>query len=143
MSKELTPLEALEKLKNKPILSTDWDKRKTAYDCNKLEYDTIEAALKEVSEEDKVFLAHIKSGKLHPLTTKCYQDLLEKQRALEIIIEKKVNVYNFTEFLIKQEWTYEQYLDEENDTSTSGHQFAYKLLTPEEFYLLKKVLSWE
>lgn len=56
MSKELSPLEAFEKLKNKPTLTTDWYKRKTAYDYNKLEYDIIETALKvlEIIKKKKV-----------------------------------------------------------------------------------------
>lgn len=71
-------------------------------------------------------------------------DILEdakKLKALDVIKEKEVNVHNFKEILIKQEWAYEQYLDEENDPNTSGHQFAYKLLTQEEFDLLKEVLQ--
>ena len=54
--------------------------------------------------------------------------------------EKEVDIHNFKEILIKQEWTYEQYLNEENDPNTNGNQFAYKLLTRYEYDLLKEVL---
>ena len=72
-----------------------------------------------------------------------YKTNIQNQKqlqALEIIKEKEVDVHNFKEFLIKQEWTYEQYLDEESDPNTSGHQFAYKLLTQEEYNILREVL---
>lgn len=61
-------------------------------------------------------------------------------KAFEIIKEKEVDIHNFKEVIIKQNWTYEQYLDEENAPNTSGHQFAYKLLTQEEYDLLREVL---
>lgn len=68
-------------------------------------------------------------------------DIIKKSlKTLEIIKEKEVNVHNFKEIIIKQDWTYEQYLDEENDPNTSGHQFAHKLLTQEEYDLLKEEL---
>ena len=66
----------------------------------------------------------------------------EKQNEiLRIIKEKDVDIHNFKEIIIKQDWTYEQYLDEEKDPNTSGHQFAYKLLTKKEFDLLKEWLK--
>ena len=49
-------LEALEKLKNRPCLSTDWSKKEINYDYNKEEYDAIEKELKalEIIKEKKV-----------------------------------------------------------------------------------------
>lgn len=84
------------------------------------------------SDED----IHIVQGMTFEDKVEC----IKKLKALEIIKEKEVDVHNFKEILIKQEWTYEQYLDEENDPNTSGHQFAYKLLTEEEYNILREVL---
>ena len=95
--------------------------------------DKVKGSLVEI-EEDGIFLSAWQNCEEET-------DIIEKElRALEIVKEKDVNVHNFKEVLIKQDWTYEQYLDEENDTNTSGHQFAYKLLIKEEYDLLKEVL---
>lgn len=117
MSKEL---EALEKLAHKNNTLTDEER--------KLYKDVIEVNL-EMYED---------------LKTKEMQtelELGEKETILNILIKKEVNIHNFKEFIIKQNWTYEQYLVEENDPNTNGHQFAYKLLTQEEFNVLKEALK--
>ena len=62
---QITGLEALEKLKNRPCLSTDWSKKKINYDYNKEEYDAIE---KELDEGEKA------------------------KELLKIIIEKRVDI---------------------------------------------------
>lgn len=140
MTKEL---EALERI-NQKFVQKEWNNkpRETEKD-----FDTIETALKELIEYKKVFEKlnldisdsvdlenWIKLAQFH------YENKNKKLKALEIIKEKEVNVHNFKEIIIKHKWNYEQYVDEENDPNTSGHQFAYKLLTQEEYDLLKEVL---
>ncbi len=88
-------------------------------------FDIIETALKRLKDLEKWFLD---------------DEDYKKYKALKIIKEKEVNIHNFKAYLINQGWTYEQYLDEENEINTSGHQFAYNKLTQEEFDLLKEVL---
>ena len=61
-------------------------------------------------------------------------------KALEIIRKKKVNLQTF-DIIIKQDWSFENYENEENDKNTSGQQFSNKRLTEEEFNLLKEVLK--
>ena len=122
--------------------------------CEKEDFDNVENTLKDyelmkqtevvvadkkISDDDleKLKDQRIFIGGIEPLFD---EETQNKLRALDVIKEKEVNVHNFKEILIKQEWAYEQYLDEENDPNTSGHQFAYKLLTKEEFDLLKEEL---
>lgn len=85
LAKELSPLEALKRIRKNLTRYSDSDDEPYLFQQDKLDLDIIEKALKEVSGEDKAFLRHVKTGKLHPLTTKYYQSLLEKQKALEII----------------------------------------------------------
>ena len=66
------------------------------------------------------------------------QEDYRKARALEIIKTKRVDVRAFIEILEKG-WTWEQYMEEENDENTGGHQFSNDRLTQEEFNLLKEV----
>lgn len=112
------------------------------------ELDIIETSLKRLEEHDKIFKKYdIKDMWLEPALYVIKNHFpmdtetqLKKLKVLDIIEEKDVDVHNFKKIIIKQDWTYEQYIDEENDSNTSGHQFAYKLLTEEEFSLLKGVL---
>lgn len=60
-------------------------------------------------------------------------------KALEIIKKKRVDVRALIEIL-EDEWTWEQYMDEEDDRNTGGHQFSNYRLTQEEYDLLKEVL---
>lgn len=66
-------------------------------------------------------------------------DTANVAKALEIIKKKKVNTRAFIEIL-EDEWTWEQYMDEEDDINTGGHQFSRDRLTQEEYDLLKEVL---
>ncbi len=96
--------------------------------------DIIESALKEVSGEDRAFLSDIKKGKLHPLTTQCYQDLLKKRRALEIIKEKKVDVQFIMEHPeAKNVFWY-------NSSFTGALCEGWRMLSQEEYDLVRKVL---
>lgn len=72
---------------------------------------------------------------------KSTDDLDNRLTALEIIKEKDVDINAFKHWIIEKEWSYKDYVNEEDDPNTIGHQFAYKLLTENEFDLLKEVLS--
>ena len=85
------------------------------------ELDIVESALKEVNGEDRAFLKHIKNGKLHPLTTKCYQNLLKKEKVLEIIKEKVIPYSVINRGMIER-------------------AFEEGWITKEEYDLLKEVL---
>lgn len=63
------------------------------------------------------------------------------QAILLIILLEEVNIHNFKEYIVFKDWTYEQYVEEETDPNTSGHQFAYKLLSREAFILLKENMT--
>ena len=67
---------------------------------------------------------------------------IEKElKALEIIKEKRVDTRALIESL-EDDWTWEQYMDEEDDINTGGHQFSRDRLTHEEYELLKEALLW-
>lgn len=66
--------------------------------------------------------------------------ITKKLKALEIIKEKMVDARALIEIL-EDEWTWEQYMDEEDDRNTGGHQFSRDRLTQEEYDLLKEVLD--
>ena len=61
------------------------------------------------------------------------------EQALKIIKEKRVDARALIE-IFEDEWTWEQYMDEEDDINTGGHQFSRDRLTQEEYELLKEVL---
>lgn len=133
MSKELTPLKAWEEVKDAMLEWTEgYEENFNLIEKTLKDY---EKTLKDYEETDnQIYDSFEKFGINHR------KDLLKKLKVLEIIIEKDVDVHNFKEFIIKQHWTYKQYVKEENDENTSKHQFAYKLLTQDEFDLLKKEL---
>ncbi len=82
--KDPTPLEAFEKLKNKPTLTTDWYERKTAYDYNKVEYDIIETALKRLDDlQQMLYKMNVKHG---------YKEYLKIIKVFDIIKEHFVNI---------------------------------------------------
>ena len=62
----------------------------------------------------------------------------ENCEILEIIKNKRVNTRALIEIL-EDKWTWEQYIDEEDDINTGGHQFSRDRLTQEEYDLLKEV----
>lgn len=66
------------------------------------------------------------------------RDVFRHLKALEIIKNKNVDTRALIEIL-KKEWTWEQYMDEEDDINTGGHQFSRDRLTREEYNLLKEV----
>lgn len=77
-------------------------------------------------------------------------DTADISRALEIIKEKRVDADYFIYTCVVDDWSYEDYLEEYNSTSSwficGQHSFGYQgekqpLLTREEYYLLKEVLS--
>ena len=70
-------------------------------------------------------------------------DIKKALEVLQIIKEKEVDIHNFKYLIVGHDWSYEEYLDEESDQNTSGHQFAYEKLTEEEFNLLRWYLSNE
>lgn len=130
-NKELTALEALNLIYDKYVTDDEF------LEDDKL-FSIIEKALKEVSGEDKAFLRHVKTGKLHPLTTKYYQNLLEKQRALEIIKNCICGEFELidnasTDNLFKTPYRFRIYMDE----------YTYNewyLRNKEEYDLLKEAL---
>ena len=136
MSKELTPLKAFKNLREQ----NDFLKQRNIPKENRFddELKIIETALKKLENyeqnedfnKDVLNYAFIND-----------QDKIEKLKALEIIKKKEVNIHNFKKFIIQQDWTFEQYLDELNDPNTNRHQFSYYRLIREEFDLVKKVLA--
>ena len=131
MNKELEALKRLyEHLDGEDLSGDDY----YINDAHK-DFDIIAAALKEVSGEDRVLLNHIKKGKLHPLTTKCYQELLKKQRALNIIKEKSVSVG-----ILQMSPNLDAY---NNRIIEHPNVIKTKKLTQEEYDLLRGVLCDE
>lgn len=128
IDEELTPLEALKTAKSFRLSwdNSDWLNKE---DQDYL-FDIIETALIRLE----------RSVELNNNMERLNNFYRKRAKALDIITEKEVNIHNFKELIIRRNWTYEQYLDEENDSNTSGYQFAYKLLTQEEFDLLNEAL---
>ena len=150
-------LEALERIGNYETTYIAYEGAvPTVFDIKDTEdYDIIEAELKKVDElENKlltkkqsniVYLKHIE--KLEHWNEVCEDKIAtlemtnKRQREiLRIIKEKEVNVHNFKFYIVNEDWSYEQYLEEESDENTSCHQFAYQLLTQEEFDSLEEIL---
>ena len=75
---------------------------------------------------------------MHPLTTKCYQRLLEKEKALQIIKEKRVNISLF--FSTNSLNSYNDYIAH---CRGAGIVKEAQLLTQENYDFLKKVLKDE
>lgn len=69
-------------------------------------------------------------------------ELEKSKKAIEIIKAKRVDTRALIEIL-EDEWTWEQYMDEEDDINTGGHQFSRDRLTQNEFDLLREVLKDE
>lgn len=130
--------------------------RESAVDCLYISgaLDIIEKELKEYQEIKEIAKRYnwddITSEIFNVKTDEKYRDLFNsaivniqedyrKARALEIVKEKRVDTRAFIEIL-EDEWTWEQYMDEEDDINTGGHQFSRDRLTKEEYNLLKEVL---
>ena len=71
---------------------------------------------------------------------KWLENAKKKLKAFEIMKNKRVNVRAIIGIL-ENKCTWEQYMDEEDDTNTSGHQFSRDRLTREEYDLLKEVIE--
>lgn len=103
------------------------------------DYSTIEKELKRLEEYDKTV----------PFLTKKLVQKLKKEKALEIIRNKCVNVDYFIYTCAKNNWSYEDYLDEisNSDNLELCGQYCFSnkqpTLTQEEYYLLKEVLNNE
>lgn len=95
--------------------------------------ETIEQELKERDEFE------LKYAKTHVALCKSREENSNEKQALKIIKKKKVDVRAFIE-IFEKGWTWEQYMEEENDKNTCGHQFSNDKLTQEEFNLLKEVM---
>lgn len=109
-----------------------------AYDNNTIEAEkVIDAAINEYKQmlkefnannyqewQDSVDMSNMLYGKLKAI--------------LLIILLAEVNIHNFKKYIISQDWTYEQYVQEETDPNTNGHQFAYSMLSRAEFDCLKE-----
>lgn len=91
-----------------------------------------------VLEKEHKALEIIKK-KLPPLMRTLILIRNKYEQAFEIIKNKRVNTKALIEIL-EDEWTWEQYMDEEDDINTGGHQFSRDRLTREEYELLKEVL---
>jgi len=132
MSKELTSLEWLNYYKNK-LQSSSQTFRPNGFDI-------IETALKNYNQlqvdYDELNDIH---NKLVKHKNKERDDVVKKLKALEIIKEKGVNVYNLTCICFKYNETYEQYVIDFN-YGDSFYHLGKELLTQEEFDLLKEVL---
>ena len=89
MSKELTPLEALERIKNIPILSTPESTQKIFYDKHKKELDLIESALKNYQDLTE-YVDTLQGDRDYWYNTAIKNE--NKLKALEIIKEKNVDV---------------------------------------------------
>lgn len=76
---------------------------------------------------------------LQKLNTNYGKRIDKLEKILEIIKEKMVDARALIEIL-EDEWTWEQYMDEEDDRNTGGHQFSRDRLTKNEFDLLREVL---
>ena len=98
--------------------------------------DIIEKELKRLEEYDKTI----------PFLTKKLAQKLKKEKALEIIRDKRVNVDYFIYTCVKNDWSYEDYLDEisNSDNLALCGQYCFSnkqpILTQEEYDLLKEVL---
>ena len=90
-------------------------------------------------EKELKRLEEIDNAPIVPIHINRYNELSNKEKALEIIKEKRVDTRALIEIL-EEEWTWEQYMDEEDDANTGGHQFSRDRLTQEEYDLLKEVL---
>lgn len=108
----------------------------------------------EMQERQSIFKALLKEKREHEFLSEHYNELLnecnKEHKALEIIKEKKVNVYNFCFYLEHHKnFTYEEYrkiLDEHNEDLYDFYEITefYKPgteLTQEEFDLLREVLK--
>ena len=95
---------------------------------------------KEIAEEDKQ-IYRTDYAKHYDMIKQAI-DQAEDENVLKIIKEKRVNFQTFTSILEKG-WSYEDYIDEENDRNTGGKQFANECLTEMEFNLIKRWLGDE
>ena len=131
MIKQLSSLEALERIKNTQVKNAtspfDYVYIK---DERKHELDIIETALKRLESVDKV-------GEMF-----CC-DVDKKLKALEIIKEKEINIQTFKKWIIDRDWSYEDYLTEIGDINVTDYYFSKIPLTQEEFDLLKEVFKWD
>ena len=134
-------------------VSTELKNGKQFYTYTKEDVEAIEKELQDLDTIKELFSQYGLEYKLTSvrealLLLKQYQGsfgvrgqalITKKLKALEIIKKKKVDVRAFIEILEKG-WTWEQYMEEENDKNTGGHQFSNDRLTQEEYDLLKEVL---
>ena len=140
MSKEL---EALKRIKRKLASHYDIDDED---DFNMIEnvlelFDAIEKVPKVVDFNDEPisYVGHI----IVIIDKERFDKDQLELKAFDVIREKEVNIHNFKKFIVQQDWTFEQYLDEVNDPNTDRHQFSYYRLIREEFDFLKEALKHE
>jgi len=134
MSKELTPLEALERIKNIPILSTPESTQKIFYDKHKKELDLIESALKNYQDLTE-YVDTLQGDRDYWYNTAIKNE--NKLKALEIIKEHRLDIDWFLQFVRQDiDYKYYVYCVEQGD-----NKFAKRfLLTEEEYNLLKEIL---
>ena len=142
MSKELTPLEALEKIVDTYCI-----------DNMDEEISIIETALKENQDIQSCFEYYDLSIKDIRRVCVSYKQREKHEKALEIIKEKQINVANFIKWLNSTNGTYEAYLQDRyqegwnihfNDGVSKEYDNSLYIetycLTQEEYDLLKEVL---
>lgn len=94
-------------------------------------------ALANIKREKPTFFSAIYDGGMWEEDV----ETIEKElKALEIIKKKKVDTRALIAIL-KEDWTWEDYMREEDDVNTGGHQFSNIRLTQEEYDLLKEELE--
>lgn len=128
MTKELTPLEALCNLTQIVYNYAGFDEELTK-NINGY-FETIETALKDGEKYKTIYL--LTKAKLDKVS----DVKLKLEGVIEIIKDNQVNIG----YLLDCD-NYEEYLDYFNDRTGEGNLPSFKLLTEEEFNLLKEVLK--
>jgi len=101
---------------------------------------TVEDAIDERDQMLKEFNAN-NYEEWQEIVDKANQNYGELATLLFIIIMYEVNIHSFREYIVLKNWTYEQYVEEETDPNTSGHQFAELILSEADFEYLKKCIK--
>ena len=135
--------------------NAQFDEEFSIYEEYQEQFDIVEDSLQELHERREMMQRFNESSTPDVIADEIYKKLPttltysevqslilirnKYEQAFEIIKNKRVNTKSLIEIL-EDEWTWEQYMDEEDDINTGGHQFSRDRLTKEEYELLKEVL---